>query len=117
MYLSITGATPDNKLAKFQPFNTEAEAQEHAVEYNGFAIQDPEGNQSFWIVDMDAKTVTIDTVSEEAETALRNNTQYARDRKYPSLGDQLDMIFHAGLGGDTFQTAIQAVKDAHPKPV
>ena len=37
-------------------------------------------------------------------------------RRYPSLGDQLDMIFHSGLGGDTFQAAIQAVKDANPKP-
>jgi len=37
------------------------------------------------------------------------------DRVYPSIGDQLDMIFHAGLGGDEFQTVIQAVKDAHPK--
>ena len=44
--------------------------------------------------------------------------QYARDRAtaYPSIGEQLDMIFHAGLGGDEFQAAIQAVKDAHPKP-
>jgi hypothetical protein len=41
---------------------------------------------------------------------------YARDRQYPAIGDQLDMIFHAGLGGDEFQAAIQAVKDANPKP-
>jgi len=46
------------------------------------------------------------------------NNEYARNRvgEYPSIGDQLDMIFHAGLGGDEFQAAIQAVKDAHPKP-
>jgi hypothetical protein len=36
---------------------------------------------------------------------------------YPSIGDQLDMIFHAGLGGDEFQSTIQAVKDANPKPI
>jgi len=43
---------------------------------------------------------------------------YKIDRRnaYPSIGEQLDMIFHAGLGGDEFQAAIQAVKDAHPKP-
>jgi len=39
-----------------------------------------------------------------------------RNKAYPSIGDQLDMIFHAGLGGDEFQAAIQAVKDAYPKP-
>jgi hypothetical protein len=43
--------------------------------------------------------------------------QYQRDRvlEYPSIGDQLDMIYHSGLGGPEFQEAIKAVKDAHPK--
>jgi len=43
--------------------------------------------------------------------------EYARNRKgeYPDIGDQLDMIFRAGLGGDEFQSAIQAVKDKYPK--
>jgi hypothetical protein len=40
---------------------------------------------------------------------------YARDRTYPPIGEQLDMIYHAGLGGDEFQAAIKAVKDEHPK--
>ena len=42
---------------------------------------------------------------------------YARNRKakYPSIGDQLDMIYHNGDGGATFQAAILAVKDKYPK--
>ena len=50
---------------------------------------------------------------------------YARTREaaYPSIGDQLDMLWHA-IDGDTtlksdyadFHTAIKAVKDANPKP-
>jgi hypothetical protein len=45
-------------------------------------------------------------------------TQYQRDRAaaYPSIGDQLDMIYRAGLGGDEFQAAIAAVKAEYPKP-
>jgi len=52
------------------------------------------------------------------EWIARNAFNYRalRAEKYPSIGDQLDMIFHAGLGGDEFQAAIQAVKDAYPKP-
>ena len=59
----------------------------------------------------------IDRAAYEAEQAELAKTQYQRDRAeaYPLIGDQLDMIFHAGLGGDEFQAAIQAVKDAHPK--
>jgi hypothetical protein len=39
-----------------------------------------------------------------------------RSSEYPRIGDQLDMIYHAGLGGDEFQAAIKSVKDAYPKP-
>ena len=43
--------------------------------------------------------------------------EYQRNRasEYPSIGEQLDMIYHAGQGGDAFQAAIQAVKDKYPK--
>tara|TARA_R110000782_G_scaffold186407_1_gene276568 strand:- start:277 stop:666 length:390 start_codon:yes stop_codon:yes gene_type:complete len=71
MFLSITGATPDNRLAKYQPFEVEADAIAHALEYNGFSIADPEGNQEFWIVNMTAKTVVIDTDTQASVTAAR----------------------------------------------
>jgi len=38
-----------------------------------------------------------------------------RREAYPPIGDQLDMIYHAGLGGDAFQAAISAVKQEYPK--
>lgn len=46
-----------------------------------------------------------------------DNKKYQRDRAeaYPSIADQLDMIYHAGVGGDAFQAAIKAIKDKHPK--
>ena len=49
-----------------------------------------------------------------AETA----SEYQRKRaaEYPAIGDQLDMIYKAGQGGDAFQAAIKAVKDKYPKP-
>ena len=57
--------------------------------------------------------------AEEARIlAAYNATEYQRKRveEYPSIGDQLDMIYHAGQGGDAFQAAIKAVKDKYPKP-
>ena len=41
--------------------------------------------------------------------------QRSRANEYPSIGDQLDMIYHNGDGGATFQAAIKAVKDKYPK--
>ena len=50
--------------------------------------------------------------------AAENATEYQRKRaaEYPAIGDQLDMIYKAGQGGDAFQAAIKAVKDKYPKP-
>ena len=52
-----------------------------------------------------------------ASKAEYDATQYSRDRalEYPTIGDQLDMIYHNGDGGATFQAAIKAVKDKYPK--
>jgi len=49
--------------------------------------------------------------------------QRTRAAAYPSIGDQLDMLWHA-INADTtlksdyadFHTALKAVKDANPKP-
>ena len=80
MFLSITGATANNRLAKHQPFEAEADAIAHALEYNGFAIVDPEGNQEFWVVDMTAKTVVLDTDTEASVTALRTMSSIREKR-------------------------------------
>jgi hypothetical protein len=67
-----------------------------------------------------ANTISLEALKAElvnveaAEQAVAYRVQ--RSGAYPSIGDQLDMIYRAGLGGEEFQTAIQAVKDAYPKP-
>ena len=69
--------------------------------------------------DIQAKMTELQT-SYDAEA-------YARTRAdaYPSIGDQLDMLWHAVDTGDwtaakvkttEFYTALKAVKDANPKP-
>jgi hypothetical protein len=80
MFLSITGATPDNKLAKFQEFEVEADADAHALEYSGFVINDPGGNQEFWVVDMAAKTVVIDNATETSVTTERKWAELRNER-------------------------------------
>jgi len=42
--------------------------------------------------------------------------QYQRDRKYPSIGDQLDMQYHDELNGTTtWKDAVAKVKSDNPK--
>ena len=67
----------------------------------------------------------LETAWTQIQTAYEND--YARKRlaEYPSIGDQLDMLWHAVDTGDwtptkvkttEFYTALKAVKDANPKP-
>ena len=70
-----------------------------------------------------AELSDINSLVEEGKAVLYENRsalqvdisyQYARKTEYPSIGDQLDQIFHEGI--DAWKETIQAVKDAHPKP-
>jgi hypothetical protein len=56
-------------------------------------------------------------ISKEDIKAKISSMEYISKRQveYPSIGDQLDMIYHAGQGGDEFQKAIKAIKDKYPK--
>jgi hypothetical protein len=46
------------------------------------------------------------------------NIEYQRQRvpEYPSIGDQLDALFHAGVFPPEMAEQIQAIKDKYPKP-
>lgn len=59
----------------------------------------------------------VDAAAKELADAYAA-VEYQRNRaaEYPAIGDQLDMIYKAGQGGDAFQAAIKAVKDKYPKP-
>jgi len=61
-----------------------------------------------------------DILAKQAELqADYDAKQYQRDRaeEYPDIGDQLDMQYHDKKDGTTtWEDAVQAVKDAHPKP-
>ena len=53
----------------------------------------------------------------DAKQYQRDRTKRPEDGGYPSIGDQLDMLFHDKKDGTTtWEDAVQAVKDAHPKP-
>ena len=41
--------------------------------------------------------------------------KYNRVKEYPSIGDQLDALFHAGVFPSDMAEQIQAIKDKYPK--
>jgi hypothetical protein len=55
----------------------------------------------------DAREAAI--ISEQAKNAYR----VSRQLEYPSVVDQLDILFHNGF--DSWKAQIQAIKDKYPK--
>ena len=49
----------------------------------------------------------------DAKQYQRDRTKRPEDGGYPSIGDQLDDIYHNGIDG--WKATIKAVKDANPK--
>jgi len=89
--------------------------------YTDFILQDDSDGNGVYIAEwLSSQPQPSEADIEQAHAewqAEYNANQYARDRAtaYPPIGDQLDMIYHAGLGGDAFQAAISAVKQEYPK--
>ena len=61
-----------------------------------------------------------DEINQEIERLKveHEHTQYQRQRapEYPSITDQLDALFHAGVFPPEMAEQIQAIKDKYPKP-
>ncbi len=78
-------------------------------------------NDSLGAFDVDGNPVTLDQAIVDTETARlqaeSDATKYQRDRKaeYPSIGDQLDALFHAGVFPADMAAQLQAVKDKYPR--
>ena len=51
----------------------------------------------------------------QAAWDLENDSYRSKRRaEYPSIGEQLDKIYHSGI--DAWKTDIKAIKDKYPKP-
>lgn len=54
---------------------------------------------------------------ERIKTVVQPTQEYRKGRamNYPTIGDQLDALFHAGVFPPEMEAQIQAVKDKYPK--
>ena len=64
---------------------------------------DKDGNQVSY--DADAVQAKVDAEAYKSQRAS----------EYPSIGDQLDALFHAGVFPDDMAAKIQAIKEKYPK--
>ena len=95
-------------------------ALDHEAIYKAYAGTVVTIDDSAGAFDKDGKSVTlfqskIDTSITEINKELAD-TKYQRDRaaEYPSVVDQLDLIYHSGI--DAWKAKIKETKDKYPKP-
>ena len=120
-YIAIVNTTPDNKIAKFQEYETKQEADDHILRVkdnfpNDFVVDKPEPYVfDYMTVNVGAKTITFDKVRWDNDQKAITSTQYQRDRAldYPSIQDQLDDLYHNGIDG--WKSTIKTTKDKYPK--
>ena len=84
-----------------------------------FICQD-DGSGAYVKAWLSTKPKPSDAEIEQAIVDAQTNyasKEYQRDRaiEYPSIGDQLDALFHAGVFPEEMAAKIQAVKDKYPK--
>lgn len=73
--------------------------------------------QALVTINTDAKTAEDIAIADAntAQAALEATYGYKRELEYPTIGDQLDALYHAGAFDSTMTATIKAVKDKYPK--
>jgi hypothetical protein len=72
-----------------------------------------------WLDTTQTKPTEEEVEAEIARLQIEHKQkEYQRQRapEYPSIGDQLDALFHAGVFPSEMAAQIQAIKDRYPKP-
>jgi len=81
----------------------------YALYPNVVSVDDSEGakdvNGNSVTIDMDAVNAWVDPDAYKAQRAS----------EYPTIGDQLDALYHAGVFPEDMAAQIQAVKERYPK--
>ena len=90
-----------------------------ASQMDDFRVVSEDGVQriEYWGIDAPLPTEAKLQKAWEAYQANVQATAYRAKRlaEYPSIGDQLDALFKAGLMPEDMAAQIQAVKDKYPK--
>ena len=86
--------------------------QDIIVQLNTDVVTIHGDGDTYTCLDKDGKTVTVDMSAVNAEFT-KQNYKNERANEYPSVVDQLDLIYHSGV--DAWKAKIKETKDKYPK--
>ena len=110
--------TDGTKVAKYQDFDTEADAQAHVGIYGGFVATNPGGTVPFWVADAAAKTLTHDSAAEQADVTSQKARKIQNSRR-AAYQAEADPLFFEEQRGEvpegTHAAKVTEIKTRFPK--
>ena len=61
-FIAVVAWTHENRIAKFQDYDTQGEADSHVATFGGFVAEKPGDIHNDWLIDPDDMTVSVDVV-------------------------------------------------------
>ena len=80
--------------------------------YNATTVGYDEVNDKWTATDKDGNSINVVSADVDAEFT-KQNYKNERAKEYPSVVDQLDLIYHSGI--DAWKAKIKETKDKYPK--
>ena len=117
-YIAIV-KNANNKVTKYQDFDSKSEADAHVATHGGFVVDKPDSDRmDYWIVDASKKTVTYDKSTADSDDAATAAVAYKDVRRaaYPDYGEQLDALWKGGDAATAMKVIVDKVKSDNPKP-
>ena len=81
--------------------------------YNAVTVGYDSVNDKWTATDKDGNSINVVSADVDAEFA-KQEYKNKRASEYPSVVDQLDLIYHSGI--DAWKAKIKETKDKYPKP-
>ena len=109
-YLAIV-KVENNRIAKYQDFESESDADSHVGVYGGFVVSTPDsGSMNYWVADEGAKTITHDSSTETTDAATRE-MELIRNHRAGLLTETDWMALGDVTMSDAWKTYRQKLRD------
>ena len=109
-YLAIV-KVENNRIAKYQDFQLQADANTHISTHGGFVVETPAtGSMDYWVIDEGAKTITHDSSTETTDVATRE-MELIRNHRAGLLTETDWMALGDVTMSDAWKTYRQLLRD------
>jgi len=83
--------------------------------FKGYTGNPPSNKEEYEALDCWKDKSTAPSWDDISVKTINEDARIKRSMSYPSIGDQLDDLFHAGAFSPEMAAKIQAIKDKYPK--